>query len=190
MRSLVVCVLLSATLAFSQQGKQVPEPPKPIRVGVAMPYNRSSQPFSSLWERDQLIHSFKLLNKDLKEVNIVSVPLKSNNYKAAVKECDDKCDYVVLVTVRDTGGGVNVDTQHGMGVNPVVIGPRVGPASNARPAMVQYDIFRVGGSSGKLGDGAMTTALSEDFQEDVRLALDALASRMVDQLRNPSTQID
>ncbi len=193
MRTLLGCLLLANVFAFGQQAQSpqsVPDQPKTIRLGVAMPYNRSSMSFSTLWERDQLIRSLKLLNKDLRDVDIVAVPLKSNNYKAAAKECADKCDYVVLVTVRDTGGGVNIDNQRGIGTNPVVIGPRIGPAANARPTMVQYDTYRVGGSSRKLGDGSMTTAMSDDVQEDIRLVLDTLAPRMINQIRNPSTDID
>ncbi len=189
-------VALSLTTAFAQdkQDNSSRLDEKQIRLGVATPYNRSSLGFSTMWVRDQLIRSLDQAQEGSLEAKIVTVPLKSTSYKDAARECKDRCDYILVVTVQNSGG-ISGDSQRGIGTNPIVLGPKLGDNArgNHTPAVAQYEIQRVASSGRrKVGDGAQTVRYSaDDDQEAVRQTLDELALRMVKQLHNqPAGGID
>ncbi len=176
-----VLVILLAGPGIAQESKSPTHEAKVLRVGVATPVNRSSQVFSTTWIRNSLAHSIELLEKKEQDVKVVPVALKSDNFKDAARECKvEECDSVILVTVRDAGPGVSVDTAGGISQNPITIGPQLGNGGGAvKPAAVaQFEVRRIGNPR-KAGEGTMSVPASDDPQDSIRQTLDFMAPNMI-----------
>lgn len=125
-------VLLLGVLAAGPiaQGGDKSAAQKTIRVGIAVPANRSGRQANPIWGRDQLVRELQRVRTNRKSsVVIEAVSLDASTREDAAEESARKdCQYFVLTTLVDARQGPGLSGgPNGTTPAPVMIG-------NARPS--------------------------------------------------------
>ena len=124
---LTVLLLSVAVLAVGSIAQSVDKSSgqKAIRVGIAVPQNRSGRQVSPLWGRNQLVRELQRQRTNKKSTIVIdAVALDATLREDAAQEAETKnCQYFVLTTVVDARQGPGLSGgPDGITPAPVMIG--------------------------------------------------------------------
>jgi len=147
---------------------------KTVRVGVAVPRNRSRRGVDTTWERAQLVREIKSLRKDKHSpILIEAVGLDSSDREEALDEAAKKdCDFVVttlLIDPTSPGNGGVVLGPGGVQPNPTILGN----SDPRRNLAVEFALVRLG--TGRNFASGIASVPARDG-DDTGAATDAMRS--------------
>ncbi len=123
---LILTISLFVSPALTQSAKAPDTNQKhTIRIGVALPTNRSSHQIIPTWERDQLVRELKRLQSDRKSTIVLeAVSLESSDREDAATEAEKKdCQFFVLTTLLNPTNGPGISGgPDGTQRSPVLLG--------------------------------------------------------------------
>jgi hypothetical protein len=179
----IVVLCLGAGFAQSSHKPSTTDQKRTIRVGIAVPMNRSTRQITPAWERDQLVRELQRLRADRKSMIVLeAVALDATRHDDASAEAEKKgCEYLVLTTLLNPSHGPGISGgPDGSQRSPVVIGN--GNAS--RMMAMDFTILEVG-TARTLAEGTATAPV--EGNNDTRAADDTMrfvAHRVASELRS------
>lgn len=196
--AVLLCALASAApSALAEESPGSDKNAKVIKVGIAVMTNAASRSVPGTLERDRLVSAINRVKppKHSKDSGkIQAIPLDSPSPGAANSQARDLgCDYVVftkLTDLRESGDPAPVPRQGEV---------RIGrdPVANAPPgyirqdvqryAVIEFRLYRLDDPAPRFDTSASAT---ENTTEDgiVSMLMDRVASRVVSEIRGPSTR--
>ena len=181
----LVFVVLSLGAGFAQTSNKpsTADPKRTIRIGIAVPINRSYRQITPAWERDQLVRQLQRLHADRKSTIVLeAVALDATGHDKASAEAEKKgCEYFVLTTLLNPSRGPGISGgPDGSQRAPVVIGN----GNVNRMMAMDFTIFDVG-TARTVAEGTATAPV--EGNNDTRAADDTMrfvAHRVASELRS------
>jgi hypothetical protein len=181
----LVFVVLSLGAGFAQTSNKpsTADPKRTIRIGIAVPINRSNRQITPAWERDQLVRELQRLHADRKSTIVLeAVALDATGHDEAIAEAEIKgCEYFVISTLLNPSRGPGKSGgPDGSQRAPVVIGN----GNVSRMMAMDFTIFEVG-TARTVAEGTATAPV--EGNKDTRAADDTMrfvAHRVASELRS------